>query len=432
MTGPILTLNTGQQNAADEFFRFMIHPTQKEMAISGRAGTGKTFLLQHLFKRVLPDYRDSCKILNIPQIIKDFTFTATTNRAADVLSGSMDFPAMTIHSFMNLKVYDDFKTGRQKLSKTDRFKVHTNMLIFIDEASMVDRKLYKIIHEGTDKTCKIVYVGDHCQLAPVGEEVSQVFDPSIPRVELTQQMRNSGQPALMDLCEQLRETVETGVFKPIKLVPGVIDQLDDTTMQQHVDTVFGHEDPDSRILAYTNNQVLAYNAYIRKIRGYGDRFGSGEAVVNNSGCKIGSNVLSAEREFTVEPLGVDATLTMGDGTEIDYHNIELHDPKNGNVIPCRQPNKPSLFREIQKQYARNKDWFSFYQLKNSFPDLRSRDSSTVYKAQGSTYESVYADMQNIGTCTNPVQASRMLYVALSRAREHVYLYGRLPPRFIGG
>src|SRR5690606_25117534 len=99
----------------------------------------------------------------------------------------------------------------------------------IDEYSMIDSELKRIIHEGTHK-CKIVYVGDHCQLNPVMESKSPIDRFSLPFYELTEPMRNAGQSALIDLCKQLRETVETGVFKPIQIVPGVIDHL--TTQEE--------------------------------------------------------------------------------------------------------------------------------------------------------------------------------------------------------
>jgi exodeoxyribonuclease-5 len=41
------------------------------------------------------------------------------------------------------------------------------------------------------------------------------------------------------------------------------------------------------------------------------------------------------------------------------------------------------------------------------------------------------DLTNISTCTIPNQAARMLYVAFSRARTRVIMYGNLAPRFGG-
>ncbi|WP_399498890.1 C-terminal helicase domain-containing protein, partial [Streptomyces sp. P17] len=53
------------------------------------------------------------------------------------------------------------------------------------------------------------------------------------------------------------------------------------------------------------------------------------------------------------------------------------------------------------------------------------------KAQGSTYDSVFIDLSNISKVTQPDVAARMLYVAFTRARSKVYLYGQLAKRFGG-
>lgn len=428
------TLNQGQQAASDEIFRFLLS-NEKEMSISGPAGVGKTFLLQHLIGSLLPMYRDAAKLVGQPATIRDVALTATTNRAADHLSAALGSPAQTIHSFMNLKVYDDYETGKSKIQKTRNFMVHHNTLIIIDEASMIDMVLDKIMQEGTASTCKIIYVGDDRQLAPVGERISVVFSRPMRRVELTQPMRNAGQPALMALCQQFRETVETGVFKPITLVPGVIDNLSDADMQSHVDTHFKNEGYNSRILAYTNKQVGDYNGYIRSIRGYGERLHDGERVINNSAIDLGGTqgMIHAEAEFIVKTLGGDDVTLSAGGCDVEAYQVSLVHPTSGaNLFTVYQPVNREHFNRVLKYLAGQKNWHPFYYFKNRFPDLRARDSSTVYKAQGSTFDSVYIDLQNIGTSNILNQVARMLYVAVSRPRNRIFLYGRLPPRYSGG
>lgn len=428
------TPNKDQQNASDELFKFLISPDQKEFSIRGSAGVGKTFLLQMLIKDILPKYRQACQLVGVPAHIQNVALTATTNRAADVLSGSFSFPAQTIHSFMNLKVYEDFDTGRQRIQKTGKFKVHQYYLIIIDEASMISREMYQIIQDGTDSTCKIIYVGDDKQLAPVGERVSIVFsNQNIKSAELKTPIRNAGQPALMALCQQYRETVETGIFKPLPLLPGVIDQLTDAQMQMHVDTVFQQEGAPSRILAYTNNQVIDYNNYIRHNRGYGIKLANGELVVNNTAVEAGSQgMISAEREFIAQvPEASDELLVMDD-MEIWHYPVTLKSLRGSDLYHVRQPLNREFLQQVMKYYSQTADWRKFYRLKNMFPDLRARDSSTVYKAQGSTFDSVYIDLQNIGTSNMANQVARMLYVAFSRAKERVFVYGRLPDKYLGG
>jgi ATP-dependent exoDNAse (exonuclease V) alpha subunit len=58
-------------------------------------------------------------------------------------------------------------------------------------------------------------------------------------------------------------------------------------------------------------------------------------------------------------------------------------------------------------------------------------AKTVHKSQGSTHDDVYIDLGNISTCHNPNQAARMLYVAFSRARNRVFLFGQLAEKYGG-
>jgi exodeoxyribonuclease-5 len=70
-------------------------------------------------------------------------------------------------------------------------------------------------------------------------------------------------------------------------------------------------------------------------------------------------------------------------------------------------------------------------LKNQFPDLRARDSQTVHKSQGSTYETVIIDLSNLSTCHLPKLVARLLYVAVSRAKTRVILFGTLAQKYGG-
>ncbi|WP_285165813.1 AAA family ATPase, partial [Mycobacterium tuberculosis] len=85
-----------------------------------------------------------------------------------------------------------------KVTKSNNWTVYEGIILFIDEASMIDRQLDAFIQEGTIKS-KIVYVGDKNQLAPVKETLSPVYaKPNIPMYELLEPMRTSI-PALQAL-----------------------------------------------------------------------------------------------------------------------------------------------------------------------------------------------------------------------------------------
>lgn len=426
-----MQLNQGQQLASDQITRFL-HSSDKEFSLSGPGGTGKTTLLKHVIVNVLPEYATSCKLLGIDPVDYSVALTATTNKAVEVLSATTNYPAQTIHSFLNLKVRDNYKTGKSECTKTSAFKVHSRKIIFIDEASMADSTLLKYLHEGTDDTCKIIYLGDHCQMAPVFESISPVYKNPKNFAELTQPMRNAGQPALMQLCAQLRNTVETLEFKPIQPVPGVIEYLDDDQAQKFVEDTFMDLDHSSRILAYTNSAVQEYNWGIRNLRGLPEHLSKGERVVNNTAWASAGGLMRVEEEFVIQDSAPSDSQLLSDGTEIAVYKVSLAKSMTSNYAhEVYQPIYPEFVKELRDYYKSKKDWPMFYELRDLMPDLRQRDASTVYKAQGSTFSSVLIDLSNIGTCKKAEQTARMLYVAASRPSDKIYLYGSLPKRYGG-
>ena len=425
------TLNSGQRKAAEGFYNFLFG-SEKELNISGPGGVGKTFLMGKLIDEILPRYFDTCKLMGIKPEFDDVVMTATTNQAAEVLGLSTGRPTETVHSFMNLTVKDDFKTGRSVIAKTRSWVVHERKIIFVDEGSMIDTDLRNKILEGT-KNCKIVYVGDHCQLAPVMEPLSPIYRNGLPFFELTEPMRNNKQPALMALCQQLRNTVETGVFNPIQVVPGVIDWLDVQQIQTELANTFLQQTLDARILAYTNNQVVGFNDFIRDLRQLPDEYGVGELLISNSAVQISMNSrLAIQEEVEIveqAPLTIMEKIAAG-GVELEVRETKLR-TRLGSVVSVKLPVNREHFAQLIKYFQQAKNWERYFHLKNTYPDLRQRDAATVHKAQGSTVNTVYIDVGNLSTCHQPNTAARLLYVAATRARSRIVMYGQLADKYGG-
>ena len=437
--GPQLTVD--QQAAADAFFLFLMSEATT-FVISGRAGVGKTFLMSHLCRRVMQDYEDACVMMNITKEYDSLVFTATTNKAAEVLEKSLGLPVQTIHSYLSLKVTEDFKTGKTFLQKTDAHKVRDRQIVFIDECSMIDSDLFQTI-KASFTNSKIIFVGDHAQMAPVSEPLSPVFASVEPEnfVFLSQPVRNAGTPALVALCTQLRATVETGYFNPIKEVPGVIDYLNDTTMPLMLHKYFKDPDPSARVLCYTNTRVESYNEFIREdVRAQPSEFQVGDIlVVAQNHTTLGSKPITLNVEREVRVLRVGPTLedhnyadVFSDKQPIFYRDITVSSLNPGSMeITVRVATDKDKVAAGVKAYGKRKDWSSYFNLKGAYADLRDKAACTVYKSQGSTYEAVFVDLGNIGTSYDPEQVARMLFVAVSRATTRVFLYGQLPSRYRG-
>lgn len=420
-------LNAGQQAAADGFFSFLFSTTP-ELNISGPGGVGKTFLMGYLIDEILPRYHQTCAMMGIPVEYDEVVMTATTNKAAEVLGIATGRPAQTIQSYMNLKVMDDYKTGKSSLIKTRSWRVHQKKIIFVDEASMIDSSLLSMIREGTHQ-CKIIYVGDHCQLAPITEPLSPIYRQGIPFFELIEPMR-TGIAELQAINYQLRKTVETGVFEPIKLVPGIIDHLNSEEMEMEIQKYF-HEANNSRVLAYTNSRVVAYNDHIRELRHLTDTYTVGENLINNNAIQLSDGMLSVEQEVQVARLGEVEAVSIEPGVDLMVRYSDLKTRYNNLVEDIPLPEDREHFTALIKYYQKQKNWGRYFFLKNTFPDLRPRDAATVHKAQGSTYDTVFVDLGNLSTCHNPNQAARLLYVAFSRAQNRVVLYGKLADKYGG-
>jgi GTPase SAR1 family protein len=424
-------LNQGQKDAADAFLQFLFGP-DKEFIISGPAGVGKTYLMNYIIDNTMPRYHEMCQLIGLKPEYDSVVMTATTNKAAEVLSKSVKRTAGTVHSFFNLTVKDDYKTGQTLLKQTNKWKVHQNKIIFVDESSMIDTELWKKLHEGT-QNCKLIYVGDRHQLAPVHEDLSPVYKHDAPMVELLQPVRNANQPALMDVCQQLRDTVATGEFKPIQVVPGVIDLLDSQQMQAEIQTAFQKQTHEARILAYTNRRVIEYNDHIRQVRKLPAGFQPGEYLVTNSVLHHQNGQVAIEMELEVLKNRGASKICIDQAHDVwlDVNRLDVQDSFGQTIRDIPVMTDRQHFDALVKYYAKVKNWTTMFYLRNNIADLRPRDAATVHKSQGSTYDTVFVDLGNISTCNFPNQAARMLYVAFSRARTRVFLYGELAHKYGG-
>ena len=425
-------LNAGQKAAAEQVFSFLLS-NDKEMCISGPGGSGKTFLMGDLIDRVIPEFQAAAEIMGNPNTIDTVEMTATTNKAAEVLGNATNRPTKTVHSAFGLVVKSDYSTGTMKLVRGRGWVPKQNTLVFVDEGYCADSQLRNQVIDSCVGS-KVIWVGDHCQLGPVKEQISPIHTSGLRTAYLTESHRNKDQPALMAICAQLRETVETGVFNPIKEVPGVIDFVDDDQFAAEMRQVFKEADPDvkHKIVAYDNSRVIQYCQFLRAVRNLPEYFTAGEILVNNTAVIRGKERISVEEE--VEVIRIDDFITdtqVSDDASFQVRRADIKTKFNGMMYDVEIPVDMDHFSKLRNWYKNQKKWSEYFKMNEQYPDLRMREASTTHKAQGSTHHTVYIDLGNLSTCNQPLTVARLLYVAFSRATTRVVCYGDLVSKYGG-
>lgn len=163
---------------------------QQTMTFGGLAGTGKTTLVKE-----------------ITRTIPNVAVVAFTGKAVSVLRRKGVRQAETLHRLMYRPVGEDEEgdpifTRRVSLARyssgDDDYEPAPDLVI-VDEASMINRRM----HEDLELLArKILYVGDHGQLQPIGYDPGLMLDPIIKLEKIHRQAEGS---EILKYAHHLRE-----------------------------------------------------------------------------------------------------------------------------------------------------------------------------------------------------------------------------------
>ena len=255
-----------------DFINAPYNQNDYKRALIGAAGTGKTYLVKALIKNCGLSY-------------STIGLAAPTHKACRVLNESIQIPNVkvnTIQSDLGLRINFDverFDIDNPPFDPKGKIKIGDYALYIIDESSMLNRGLVMFLEKicKTNK-CKIIYIGDSTQLAPVGEKYSSAFK-GIKTSNLKQIVRQGDDNPISYLLNLLRYDVEHKSFTFLEYItrnrskfnvdntkgyqvcnPKEFEQLiqinfSDEELTKNIDYV--------KVIAYTNNTVSAWNKFIR-------------------------------------------------------------------------------------------------------------------------------------------------------------------------
>lgn len=143
------------------------YSVENPLLITGKAGTGKTYIINKLFDALTAEG-------------KKVYIAATTNPAVEVLrnriKGLDDTNSGTVHRVLGIKAIDTvLNVITNDFEETKPFFYQNKLLpqldvLFVDEASMLKARMIEYLKDYASYTnCVIIYVGDAGQLSPVTE-----------------------------------------------------------------------------------------------------------------------------------------------------------------------------------------------------------------------------------------------------------------------
>ncbi len=413
-----------QSKALGTLESFLLDPDLTFASLTGGSGRGKTFITQAIPK-VIRRIESFHKSMGANIHYMDIAYCASTNKAAQQLNKACGYIATTLHSLLKLRMAINFKTGKEEFKQGKEKPNLSNKLILIDESSMLNTEILQILKDSVGCNTKVIFIGDPYQLLPIGEASCGAFDMVQVNAHLEEPVRQSSEDSIFKLGEAYLDVIKGAGFPDIVLnEPNVFHMYGDDFQEAISKTFVKNKVPESKVLAWKNETVNGYNNHIREELGLPSHYIVGEKVIANKPItgSLGYSILAqTEEELVIEAVEDKALAPKYEGIPLQTYRI-----RNEWV---RVATDPQLLKSEMQAAYEEKDFNRYLNLKHSFADIRPSYASTVDKSQGSTYQDVFIDLEDIGQCWEPDRVARMLYVAITRAKGNVYLYGDLPRRY---
>lgn len=447
-------LTPDQRVIFDEMLEYL---TKNERGLSsyvvkGYAGTGKTFLMSMFVESLL-----CTNNWNI-------AMTAPTHKAVKVMNEMSSYASpklnyTTIHSLLGLREKIDFK-GRQTFVqlKQEDCKVHEYRLVIVDESSMLADELFDLLYEYEGQV-KIIFVGDPCQIPPVGMEDSIPFNDAVysrnkmAAGELTHVMRQAAENPIIATTMKIRKALGREDVLPVRRsafddssMEGLyfLTSSDRTSFMELLRVYFNspnfEENSDFvKVIAWTNKTVKTFNELIRKMI-YGKdvpKYCIGEKLIANRPITTmdGEPLFTNNEEFEIESYEIVEATYKG----LDFKFYDAKVVQKNQAFSKRQEirlvheDSDQTYRDFldslihaaksakQGSYEAIDAWRQYYRVQEIFADVNYNYAITAHKSQGSTYQNVFVMEGDIDFNRRIVERNRIKYTAFTRPSKKLFI-----------
>lgn len=450
----------GQQNLIKRLADFIVSDMGQFplFLLEGYAGTGKTTVVSTLVK-ALPKAGYSAVLL------------APTGRAAKVLALYAQMPAYTIHKrlyrpAMDAEGHVNFQVQQNKSVRT---------LFIVDEASMIpdDRQsgentafqmrnlLEDLIgHVFSGQDCKMLFLGDSCQLPPVGSVQSPALNTELLRESyyldldsfiLSDVVRQSLESGILSVATGIRAKIEiNGSGLPLPLFGKEnafadvisITGIDMPEAMQQAFSDYGRE--NTVVITRSNKRANLFNQAIReRILFHENELAAGDnlMVVRNNyfwlpdeskaGFIANGDIIEVQSIRKTEELYgfrfAEATVRMVDYPEEPSFDVKLLlNTINSEGPALNYEDNQKLFNEVMADYMgestrrkrmagiRNNPHFNALQVKHA-------TALTCHKTQGGQWDAVFIEKGYLKDEMIDTEYLRWLYTAVTRATKKLFL-----------
>ena len=398
--------------------------TYNVILIQGRAGTGKTYMLKQLIRKL-----ETAKII----------CSAPTHKAVEILrekiGTDLSVKFMTAHSALKFKrIIKKNGTIEFRPSYTQKFPPLDGVKYFIiDEASMLNTDLLDIAENHCKiQNCKLILVGDYNQINPVGEMDSPAFNRNYPMITLTEIIRQGKDNPIIDLSMNLDDIHS---FKDNNFTDdiGYLYTSDRSKIIRSL--IIANGSDKLKYISYTNNDVDSVNTAVRNgiYGGVPHRVEVGETIILSSPFK---EVYFNNEEIKIKEINIETgkfhvpcgpSRQSYEWVEIKYYSITPEKMMGGTKILVLHEDSDQIFKETSKKI---KDlcisglfpWKEFHEFYESFVDFKYNHAITVHKSQGSTYDKTIVNVGNIKFCRDDYEMKRLLYTAITRSKKLLILF----------
>ena len=403
--------------------------------ITGYAGTGKSTALLKQLTTIAGKDKDDTIVL------------CPTHKAAHRLLPKIPFgiEIKTIHSLLGW--IPAINENAEKIehidivAKTDR-KIEEYNTFIIDEGGMMSEEMFMELvakiedarNFDTDGIKIYVYL-DPYQLLPVKGRQIQLDEEFTTK--LTTQYRAES-PDVVALFTKFVEFLEGTNTKDLK-----IDFSENVKKVSTTEAVQLFDITKDRLLAYTNEVVGWYNKEISIYNGIQSfvgqhvQLGSNpdlvyvEDMIDKSDVVLSdvitwyldNNMLLQNSNISAKYMELEfSTLLKLDGVE--FAKVAINGTTKIVPVVLGIYNAYSLTKQIKAAAIKDKKNYKFIYALNKAYTMDYKFASTVHKAQGSEFDAVFVDVNDIKKSILPNYYdtyARLMYVALSRAKKRVYI-----------